>query len=118
MKTKPSWLNVEPAVIRKVVEQIGGDGWTIYSPASFLEVGVPANLVKLHTRKHRSGATPKSRIVTSMGPVKSLEGVYGLEVTDKIVYDLGLNVRSFMGRGFQAGANLSAINAWLKTKGV
>jgi len=116
---KFTWSLLEPSVIRKVVEVVQGDGWTIFKPDVFIEVGVPESLIKQYTRTHHSDkSSPKSTVFANGKAVNKLVGVYGLNVMDGIVRDLGLKPGSFMGRGFQARANYNAINEWLKDKGV
>lgn len=96
------WANVPAKVIKAAIEMC--DGHTILKPEAFLNVGVPPAMVKAHTHTIKSNFNdPKYTIFGPDGkPVKSMEGVYGLDVLADIVRQFNLECRDFFGRGSQA----------------
>jgi hypothetical protein len=96
------WENIQPKVILAVADIC--DGHTIMKPKAFLDLGLHKDMVKAHTNVIKSDFSDhKSTIFGPDGkPVKSMEGVYGLDVLSDIVRQLKLEYRDFFGRGSQA----------------
>jgi len=101
--TKPiTWSQLPAKVLADVVEFC--DGHSILPPDTFVEVGVPAELVALHTRTHISDRNHyKSTIFDAYGkPLDSLKGVSCLHLLEQISKELGLPPSLREGRGFRA----------------
>jgi hypothetical protein len=96
------WENIPAKVILAVADIC--DGHTIMKPEAFLELGLHKDMVKAHTSVIKSDFSDhKSTIFGPNGkPIKSIEGVYGLDVLADIVRQLKLEYRDFFGRGSQA----------------
>lgn len=97
------WENIPAKVILAVADIC--DGHTIMKPAAFLKLGLHKDMVKAHTNvTHSDFSDYKATIFDNKTgkPVKSMEGVYGLDVLSDIVHQLKLNYHDFLGRGSQA----------------
>ena len=101
-KDMTRWENIPAKVILAVADIC--DGHTIMKPEAFLKLGLHKDMVKAHTSVIKSDFSDyKSTIFGPNGkPVKSMEGVYGLDVLADIVHQLKLNYNDFFGRGTQA----------------
>jgi len=98
--------------IRKLVEEIGGDGHTIWK-ASVLD-GLPAEVRGRFVRSFKSSKRdPKGMIFVDGARVDELEGVYGLTILRAICSDLGLTYEDCFGRGTEARRATTAIDGWL-----
>ena len=78
------------------------DGHTILKPEAFTDVGLPPEITLLFTRTYKSDGSPKGTIFVKGQPVKTLAGVYGLDLLRFIASALGVEYRQAMGRGFEA----------------
>lgn len=96
------WENIPVKVILAAADIC--DGHTIMKPEAFLKLGLHKDMVKAHTSVIKSDFSDhKSTIFGPDGkPVKSMEGVYGLDVLSDIVHQLKLEYRDYFGRGSQA----------------
>jgi hypothetical protein len=102
-KDMTRWENIPAKVILAVADIC--DGHTIMKPKAFLELGLHKDMVKAHTNvTHSDFSDYKATIFDNKTgkPVKSMEGVYGLDVLSDIVHQLKLNYHDFLGRGSQA----------------
>ena len=107
------WATVPAKVVLAAADIC--DGHTILKPEAFLKLGVPKAIVKGHTRTIKSDLSdPKYTIFDKNGkPVKSMEGVYGLDVLADIVRQYRLEYREFFGRGTQAEEYKRVIKGYL-----
>lgn len=104
-KLKPGWAAQLPKeTIIKVLDVIGGDGHSLFSPAAFIEAGLPKNIVKAFTDVIPSDMrNPKGMIFDHNGRLLShLKGVYGLHLLGALARSLGAPTSSALGRGFEA----------------
>ena len=102
-KDMTRWDNIPAKVILAVADIC--DGHTIMKPAAFLKLGLHKDMVKAHTNvTHSDFSDYKATIFDNKTgkPVKSMEGVYGLDVLSDIAHQLKLNYHDFLGRGSQA----------------
>lgn len=94
--------------LHKVCEYL--DGHTIFKPEGLIEDGLPKEFVDKWTREHKSdSSSPKSTIYFEGQVVRSLEGVYGLQLLYDIASILQLDYPTAMGRGTQAMLIIKAI---------
>ena len=105
--------------IQKYLERFGGDGHSIITSSSLVEMGFDPEFVAKYTRDHESGESCKDIIfdINSGNPFRSCHGVYTLEFSYAIAKDLEADIteaRSKMGRGFQAQSLVLAINEIIK----
>jgi hypothetical protein len=103
---KSQSLNLTRVDMAKVVAFLhsdGGDGWTIWKPSKFTDMGFRKQDLPVRTYKSDT-RDPKSTIFGNDGKVlKKLEGVYGLTFLYCLAGALGVNAENgLMGRGFQA----------------
>jgi len=106
--------SMKPA-IEALIEQIGGDGHTIWKP-SILK-GFSDSIQERFITKIKSNKKDyKSTIFDNNGnAMDECEGIYGLSLLGTICNDLGLEYESKIGRGFQARCYTESIQNWLKT---
>jgi hypothetical protein len=106
--------SMKPA-IESLIEQIGGDGHTIWKP-SILK-GFSDSIQERFITKIKSNKKDyKSTIFDNNGnAMDECEGIYGLSLLGTICRDLGLEYESKIGRGFQARCYTESIQNWLKT---
>jgi hypothetical protein len=98
--------------IRKLLEEIGSDGHTIWNP-SVLN-GFPEAVRGRFIRSFKSSKKdPKGMIFVDGQRVEELSGVYGLTLLRSICSDLGLTYEDCFGRGTEARRATSAIEEWL-----
>lgn len=98
--------------IRKLVEEIGGDGHTIWNP-SVLD-GFSDDVRGRFVRSFKSSKSdPKGMIFVDGARVDELAGVYGLSILRAICSDLGLTYEDCNGRGTEARRATTAIEGWL-----
>ena len=90
----------QPEVILRAAARC--DGHTIFKPEAFTDAGLPAEVTQLFTRTYKSDGSPKGTIFVKGQPVKTLAGVYGLDLLRFIASALGVEYRQAMGRGFEA----------------
>lgn len=94
-------------VVRK--GELQPDGWDIYAPSYFIEMGFDPNFIKGLTVRNHSGEG-KYQLYTDNKPVDYIDGVYYLDLLEKcaslVVPDYTCNK---VGRGFRARAALSAL---------
>ena len=89
-------------ILLAVIERCD-DGYGIFDPRAFLDLGLPPKIVadvfELHESDHSS---PKSTISTPEGyPVEALQGVHGLALLQLIAGAFDIH-SPFMGRGRSA----------------
>lgn len=102
-KKEMRWTDVPPAVVLAAADLCDGHG--IFDPIALIEVGVPQELADRYTDIFESDfSNPKSVIFDNKTgePVKSMAGVYGLNVLAGMVRDFNLEYEPKFGRGFQA----------------
>lgn len=101
--------NEQREAIVELLEHIGGDGHSVFDPK--LLNAFPQALQRRFVRTIESDESDwKSTLYDNNGNViKSIQAFYGLTVQECICSDLGLEVGSFMGRGFRAQAACAAI---------
>jgi hypothetical protein len=102
-KDMTRWANIPAKVILAAADIC--DGHSIINPEAFLKLGVPKAMVKAHTRTIKSDFSDHKATIfdnKTGKPVKSMDGVYGLDLLADIVYQLELPYREFFGRGSQA----------------
>jgi hypothetical protein len=103
---RPKFLSgVDLKMLREHLVKYGGDGWTIWSPEKFTEMGF--DLRELPIEKHESG-TGKHQI-TKDGEEVSPIGVWNLQFLQRLAHRMDVNYASFIGRGFQARAITEAV---------
>ena len=105
--------------IRKYIEEVGGDGHTIFKASYIKELGFTEEFVARYAYDHQSGEGYKATIfdTNSGNPFKSCYGVYGLDFIYGIANDIGADcsiAHTKMGRGFQAQEVAKAIKDKLK----
>jgi hypothetical protein len=96
---------LDPKVVLAVARFIAGDGWTIFKPAAFTELGVPAETLAHFIKEYQSDTSdPKQTIFGSESEVlDEVRGVYGLDFVMSLVRELVPGFRGTkMGRGFSA----------------
>ena len=77
-------------------------GHNILDPKAFSDAGIPTELVEHLTRTYKSDGSPKGSIFVGGKPVKSLEGIYGLDALRFFALALGVKYKDAIGRGFEA----------------
>jgi hypothetical protein len=91
------------------------DGHIIFPPEMFLDAGLPGKFVKRYTKTQRSNFSKYKEIIMVNGEaVKSLEGVYGLELLKGLADALDVEYEDKLGRGSQADAIKKAIIEYYK----
>lgn len=108
------WSDVPNDVLLKAAMSV--DGWTIWDPQKFVDMGVPAELIATVARDHKSDGSYKGSIWDKNGNMfASCAGVYGLDLLRAIAADLKVDYPdNFSGRGFQAQAIQQALKESLK----
>lgn len=102
-ETEIRWTDVPAEVVLAAADLCDGHG--IFDPIALIEVGVPQALADRYTDIFESDfSNPKSIIFDNKTgePVKSMAGVYGLNVLSGMVRDFKLEYEPKFGRGFQA----------------
>lgn len=107
--------------IKTALEQkfeLDGDGWTIYKPQFYYNMGLPKEFVDQFNERHDSGNTFKSTITNDDGEVlKFTMGVYNLTILYGIAKELGCETGSpFIGRGYTARWLVDQIQSKLSLK--
>jgi hypothetical protein len=90
--TSLNWLQLPEArePLRRLVNFLAGDGWSIWRASGFVELGFPEALVFRSQRIHACGET---RITRKDGPSpETVSGVRGLEFIADIAGLLGLRL--------------------------
>ena len=91
------------------------DGHTIFKPEAFIKAGLPDGVVDHLTREYRSDTSdPKSTLFVDGQVVKSLTGVYGLQMLRFLASALDVEYRAALGRGFEAQNILAALHGRFK----
>jgi hypothetical protein len=103
------FTNKQRDEILALLEQIGGDGHSVFGPE--LLAAFPKALQDRFIRTIESDQSSyKSTLFDNAGNViQSIRAFYGLTVQECICADLGLEVGSFNGRGFRAQAACASI---------
>jgi len=100
MKRPQLLESVDLKKLRAYLDESGGDGWTIWQPQKFTDMGFKAD--DLPFELHESG-TGKYQITNSeTGEVSDVQGVWNLSFLILLAHSLDLKPAGFMGRGFQA----------------
>ena len=104
-----TWLDIardEPKKLLKVMEEIGGDGWTVWLPEFFVDkLGIPDELIQQSVREIESDLShPKSTVFDENNkPILKCTGIPSLPFHYRICTDLGINTDTeLQGRGFRA----------------
>lgn len=107
--------NVNKSKLTSFLNKNGSDGWTIWMPSKFTDMGF--DLADLPVHKHKSDTRdPKSTIFGDNGEVlKSLEGVYNLTFLRRLADAVGASTDTgMMGRGSDARVLTQRIQEALK----
>jgi hypothetical protein len=106
--------NVNKSKLTAYLNKSGSDGWTIWLPSKFTDMGF--DLADLPVRKHKSDTSdPKSTIFNNGEVVKELEGVYNLTFLRKLADAVGADTDTGMlGRGSDARVLTQRIQEALK----
>jgi hypothetical protein len=107
MKQKIKMLsNVDMTKLREYLKESGGDGWTIWHPVHFTEMGFALSDLPVHMHRSDFNAGPKQMIADADGNVlKEVEGVYNLAFLRHLAAALGANTGvNRLGRGSEARA--------------
>lgn len=112
-KTTPMLRNVDLTKLHAFLDEDGGDGWTIWDPSLFTDMGF--DISDLPVREYKSDTRdPKSTITKNGKVVKRLTGVYGLSLLRKLAMAVGASTDTgMMGRGSEARALTTNIKAAL-----
>ena len=115
------WKDASPKSVLKMVEAIGGDGWSIFPVDWYTDHGIPIELIEPLEEVLKSNlAHPKSTIFKDGKPVDSMKGVYTLRVLYEIAANLSIDEearqKAFvkLGRGTQASELSNAIIEYLR----
>jgi hypothetical protein len=110
------WTDINPKIVLAAADLC--DGHTIFEPKTFLDVGVPQELVDRCTDVHESDfSNPKYTISGPDGkPVNQMHGIYGLDALASMVRDFNLDYEPKLGRGFQARTYQEALHRHLDEK--
>ena len=99
--------------IKKYIELWGCDGHSIIKSESLVEMGFDQEFVNSYSYDHQSGQSYKSMIFDKRGnKMSSVMGVYTLDFLYAMAKDCGADIteaRNKMGRGFQAGCLVAAL---------
>jgi hypothetical protein len=103
-------------LIATLVEQIGGDGHTLWKP-SVLE-DFPVEIQRRFTQTIKSHPSDyKQQMFDHDGKlIPEMEAVHGMRLLMGIADDLGLPYESKLGRGFQAQECTEAILKWINAE--
>lgn len=103
--------NTQRKEILRLLDDIGGDGHTIYASSILSEF--PDAIQNRFTFRHRSKKGDPTRTIFAEdgSTLPNVDGVYGLSVLGAICNDLGIDCASYHGRGSQAREYTSRILA-------
>ena len=93
--------DISKDVVLKIANYIDGDGWTIFDPMSFVDIGMTQEQIAPFCRNHESNRkVPKETIFGVDGKIldKCL-GVHGLDLVYTLAIALSLPRSSKSGRG-------------------
>jgi hypothetical protein len=104
---RPTFLaGVDLKKLREYIIEDGGDGWTIWSPQKFTEMGFKAD--DLPVENHQSGEG-KWGITHEGKDVESVTGIWNLSFLTRLAGVMGVEYQPYRGRGFQARAIRDAL---------
>jgi hypothetical protein len=107
MKQRPKFLaGVDLKKLRKYLIESRGDGWRIWSPEKFTDMGF--DLRELPVEKHESGVG-KWELTTPEGTHEAVTGVWNLAFLQRLAAQCEVEYTSYMGRGFQARSIRDAV---------
>jgi hypothetical protein len=95
-------------VILQVIEICTGHN--ILKPGALAEAGLPAEVVTYLTRTYSSGDSPKQTLFVDDKPVRSLDGIWGLNALRHIAEAVGATYEEALGRGREASNIKSALH--------
>jgi hypothetical protein len=94
--------NVDRDKLIAYLHEDGSDGWTIWAPSKFTDMGFTLKDLPVHTHKSDT-SNHKSTIFKDGKVVKKLEGVYNLTFLRRLAGAVGANTDTGMfGRGSDA----------------
>ena len=105
-------MSIDKKVILDLLEEIGGDGHTLWDADAGFFKDMPKDFMESVTQVHKSDGTAKGSIWGNEGMVPEMHAVYGLDLLWKLAKEVGANLdrpHGLMGRGFQARALTEAI---------
>ena len=105
-------MSIDKKVILDLLEEIGGDGHTLWDADAGFFKEMPKDFMESVTQVHKSDGTPKGSIWSDGQLVEDMHAVYGLYLLWKLAKEVGANLdrpHGLMGRGFQARALTEAI---------
>ncbi len=97
------------------LEQLEGDGHTIFEPSKYLEMGFPPEFVEELTETLESDGSAKGSIqdLKTGRMVTKMTGVYNLYFLRYLAYKIGAKQSEKMGRGFQARQLVTNITTYI-----
>ena len=106
------------SAVTRYITEVGRDGHSIFKQSMFLEMGFTKDFVDKYTYEMESGEGYKETIFDHNGKrINKCVGVYSLDFLYGVANDMGADTtvaRNKMGRGFQAGELIIAINKKLE----
>ena len=114
-KTLKEWAEANPKALLEVVDRLAGDGHAIWKVDAFPQV--PTHLLPIQTL-HSDRSDYKSTIFDheTGEAVDKMEGIYGLQLSGRLVSALGLDVPGFGGRGSQCRADCAALREYAEAR--
>jgi hypothetical protein len=97
--------SLDPKVVLAVARFVAGDGWTIFSPLAFTDLGMPESVASLFIATYESNTDDPKRTIFGEGGkvINELDGVYGLDLVLDLAHELVPGFRRTKnGRGFAA----------------
>jgi hypothetical protein len=105
-------MDIDKKVILNLLDEIGGDGHTLWGADADFFKGVPKEIMDSVTHTHKSDGTGKGSIFVNGEVVEELHGVYGLDILWRLAKETGSDTThagGMFGRGSQARALTQAI---------
>lgn len=115
MSVKTKWVDMRPTrvawhlsdegkrVTRAIIEELDGDGHSIYDPKLLTGAGMPAEFAEAYSQEHKSDGSPKGSIESGGAIVPSLRGVYSLSFYRRMCELYGVpSLTHCLGRGSEA----------------
>jgi hypothetical protein len=96
-------IQTPPEVLLKVADLC--DGWGIFKPQTFIDMGLDPAIVSTYTCMHLSDADDPKQQITNKATgkqVEAMKGVYGLDLLRAIAKAFEIEDAPYSGRGKQA----------------